>query len=71
MVLRRLSIGGAGADLVLAGARNAGAIDIARHDGRWLCRAGTDMPWRGLTLGMELDCGGKRLRVARGDYAHY
>jgi len=71
MVLRRLSLGGAGADLVLAGARGVGAVDIARHDGRWICRAGADTPWRALTLGMELDCAGKRLRVTAGDHAHF
>jgi hypothetical protein len=72
MVLRRLTIGGPGSELVIAGARTRSSIEVSRHSGRWLWRsAGPTHPWQPLRLGDSLECGGKAFRVAQGDYAQF
>ncbi len=70
-VLRRLTIGGPGAGLPLAGARSQAACELAVIGGRWIWRpaaaAGkTSGPWAPLVDGTELDCGGRKLRAAPG-----
>lgn len=74
MVLRRLSIGGPGADLVLAGARSRSACELARYRDRWIFRRVDDgedeAAWRPLQQGEVLDCGGIALRAEEGCYEH-
>ncbi|MBA3707966.1 MAG: protein kinase [Planctomycetes bacterium] len=72
LVLRRLTIGGPGSELVLAGARTRAAVEIATYAGRWIWRpTGPGKPWKPLTEGTDLDCGGKTLRAGAGNYAHF
>jgi hypothetical protein len=75
-VLRRITVGGPGADLVLAGARTRSQVELAVFQGRWLWRvpaaAGqAEPPWRPLAEGTELDCGGRSLRAHPGRYEHF
>lgn len=75
-VLRRLTIGGPGAGLPLAGARSQAACELAVIGGRWIWRpaaaAGkTPGPWSPLVDGTELDCGGRKLRAAPGKHELY
>jgi hypothetical protein len=72
MVLRRLTIGGPGAELVLAGARTRAACEVSLYGGRWLWRvAGSGDPWRPLAAGTELDCGGRKLVAQLGAYPQF
>jgi serine/threonine protein kinase len=72
MVLRRLSLGGAGADLVLHGATTPGACELALFGGRWIWRATAGSgPWQPLTIGTKLDCGGVRLGVRAGSFEDF
>ena len=71
VVLRRLTIGGPGAELPLAGARTRTACEVGIVGGRWIWRtvaaAGTaPAPWRPLTEGTDLECGGRLLRATVG-----
>jgi hypothetical protein len=70
MVLRRLTIGGPGAELVLAGSRTRAACELALIGGRWIWRvAGSpDASWQVLTTGAQLDCGGKTLTAQVGTH---
>jgi len=68
MVLRRLTIGGPGADLALTGARSLAAVAIARYAGRWIWRATGDEAWRPLAAGQQLDCGGRALVARMGSH---
>jgi serine/threonine protein kinase len=75
-VLRRIAIGGPGADLPLAGARTRTVVELAVFRGRWIWRvpaaAGQAEPaWRPLADGTELDCGGRTLRATTGQYTHF
>jgi serine/threonine protein kinase len=75
-VLRRIAIGGPGADLPLAGARTRTVVELAVFQGRWIWRvpaaAGQAEPaWRPLAEGTELDCGGRALRATAGQYTHF
>jgi serine/threonine protein kinase len=72
MVLRRLTIGGPGAELVLAGARTRAAVEIAVYNNRWIWRpTGTNIPWKPLTEGTEIDCGGKPMKATAGSYTRF
>jgi serine/threonine-protein kinase len=72
MVLRRLTIGGPGAELVLAGARTRSAVEIAIYNNRWIWRpTGANIAWRPLADGTELDCGGKPMRATAGSYTRF
>jgi serine/threonine protein kinase len=76
MVLRRLSVGGPGADLPLAGARTRTAVELAQFAGRWIWRPvpitpSSDLPWKPLIEGAELDCGGRLLRATSGSHTHF
>ncbi|MBA2480406.1 MAG: protein kinase [Planctomycetes bacterium] len=72
LVLRRLTIGGPGSELVCAGARTRAAIEIALYAGRWIWRVtGPGKPWKPLIEGTELDCGGKLLKATAGSYTHF
>lgn len=72
MVLRRLTIGGPGSELVVAGARTRTAIEVAQYAGRWVWRpTGPGIAWRPLIEGTELDCGGKLLRASAGSYTNF
>jgi serine/threonine protein kinase len=71
VVLRRLTIGGPGAELPLAGARTRTACEVGIVGGRWVWRvaaaAGTPaVAWRPLTEGTDLECGGRLLRAVPG-----
>ena len=75
-VLRRLSLGGPGAELPLAGARTRAACELAVAGGRWFWRAvaapgAPATAWRPLTLGTDLDCGGRILRAAPARHEQY
>ena len=72
LVLRRLSIGGPGSDLPLAGARTRTAVEVARFADRWIWRPAAQPgsgagPWQPLLEGATLDCGGRPLVVRRAD----
>jgi len=72
MVLRRLTIGGPGSELVCGGARTHAAIEVARYGGRWLWRvAGQVQSWRPLAAGTEVDVAGRRLIARVGDFTHF
>jgi serine/threonine protein kinase len=72
MLLRRITVGGPGSELVMAGARTRTAVEIAQYAGRWIWRpTGPGIPWRPLIEGTELDCGGKMLRATAGSYTHF
>ncbi len=67
MVLRRLSIGGPGSDLVLHGATGADGCEIALFGGRWIWRPTIGSgAWQPLTSGTALMCGGIRLAARAG-----
>jgi hypothetical protein len=67
LVLRRLTIGGEGAELRLPG--GDGNIELARYAGRWIWRpAPGDGPWKPLTVGSNLPCAGRQLLVQAGHY---
>ena len=75
-VLRRISVGGPGADLPLAGARTRTAVELALFAGRWIWRAlpatpTPDQPWKPLIEGTELDCGGRMLKATAGSHTHF
>lgn len=75
-VLRRITVGGPGADLPLAGARTRSAVELAVFQGRWLWRVPAaqgqaEPPWKPLAEGCELDCGGRTLRATVGRYEHF
>ena len=59
IVMRRITIGGAGCDVVLPGA--SGRIDLARIAGHWVVRQAPGEPWAGLASGMVLQLGSVRL----------
>jgi serine/threonine protein kinase len=72
LVLRQLTVGGPGAELVCAGARTRSACQLALFAGRWIWRpAGSEGPWKPLAAGTELDCGGRRLVAQPGSYTHF
>jgi hypothetical protein len=72
MVLRRLTIGGPGSELAMAGARSHAAIEVGLFAGRWLWRkAGSVEPWIPLAEGTEVDVGGRKLVAKVGDYCHF
>jgi hypothetical protein len=72
LVLRRLTIGGPGAELACAGARTHAAVEVCRYAGRWLWRVAGDVkPWLPLVSGTELDIGGRKLIATVGDYPHF
>jgi serine/threonine protein kinase len=66
LVLRRLSIGGGGSDLILPQA-NGAAAELALWRGRWIWRNGTGA-WQPLTDGLVVSAGGKRLKARVGGY---
>ena len=72
-VLRQVTVGGPGAQLALAGARTRTSCQIASYDGKWLWRPVGDAktPWKALTPGSKLDCGGKVLVAQKGEYTHF
>ncbi len=72
MVLRQLTIGGPGSQLLCAGARTRSACQIGLYAGRWIWRvAGSGAPWKPLSNGTELDCGGKKLFAQAGVFQHF
>ena len=73
MVLRQLTVGGPGSQLLIAGARTRSACQIGLYDGRWIWRpvAVPVAAWRPLTNGAELDCGGKKLYAQPGVFQHF
>ncbi len=75
-VLRRLSLGGPGADLALAGARTRTSCEVGIIGGAWWWRAVTPvgmhpLPWQPLTSSTDLDCGGRRWRAAPARHEQY
>ncbi|MBA3939240.1 MAG: hypothetical protein H0X38_17465, partial [Planctomycetes bacterium] len=68
LVLRRLTIGGFGADLVLPGLPDGAALEVALYDGRWLWRTDEGKPWRALTTESKVKCAGRMLEVKVGAY---
>ncbi len=66
LVLRRLSLGGAGSDLPVAGASTI--CELALFHGRWLHRSGGDRPWSPLAGGTRLDLGGSTALAGPGHY---
>jgi serine/threonine protein kinase len=66
LVLRRLSIGGPGSDLVLPQASGA-AAELALWRGRWIWRPGPGA-WQPLSDGLVVSAGGKRLKARVGGY---
>lgn len=71
LVLRQLSVGGPGADLVLAGARTRTACQFARVADRWVWRPEPTASWAPLQAGTQVDCGGRRLTATVGAYPHF
>ncbi len=74
LVLRRLSLGGPGADLPLAGAKTRTAVEVARFADRWIWRTAPTPgqqpgPWQPLAEGTTMDCGGRQMVVRRGDHS--
>ena len=76
MVLRRIMLGGPGADLALAGARTHTACELGIIGGRWWWRTAVPQgmipaTWRPLTTATELDCGGRLWRAAPARHEQY
>jgi serine/threonine protein kinase len=71
MVLRRLSIGGPGADLALHGATAERPCEIALFDGRWIWRTATGAPWQPLAAGARLVCSGLPFTARAGSYEDF
>ena len=67
MVLRRVTIGAVGAQVVIPGVAQA-LCEIAQADGRWVWRPAMNASWKPLLAGMMLEIEGQRLRVAPGSY---
>ena len=59
LVMRRITIGEAGCDIVLPGAR--GRVDLARIAGHWVMRQAPGEPWSGLAIGALIQLGPVRL----------
>lgn len=75
-VLRRISLGGPGADLALAGARTRSSCELGIIGGRWWWRVAvapgmTAASWSPLTNSTELDCGGRIWRAAPARHEQY
>jgi serine/threonine protein kinase len=75
-VLRRISLGGPGADLAVAGARTRAISELAIIGGRWWWRVAvgpglTPATWRPLTTTTELDCGGRLWRATPACHEQY
>ena len=75
-VLRRISLGGPGSDLALAGARTRTSCELAIIGGRWWWRVAlppgmTAAPWSPLTATTELDCGGRIWRATPARHEQY
>ena len=66
LVLRRLTIGGNGADLALPQANGVPA-ELALWRGRWIWRNGSGA-WQPLSDGLVINAGGKRLKARLGGY---
>jgi serine/threonine protein kinase len=66
LVLRRLSLGGSGADLVLPQA--GGKAEVALLRGRWIWRPAAGAAWQPLSDGLVIEAGGKRLKARAGGY---
>lgn len=72
MVLRRLSIGGPGADLIVHGAINPSACELALFGGRWIWRPTVGSgAWQPLTLGTPLTCGGIQFHARAGNFEDF
>ncbi len=59
LVLRSLSLGSVGCDIVLSGATNT--VEVARIAGRWAMRHTPDLAWTGITAGSVVPLGGFNL----------
>lgn len=59
LVMRRITVGEAGCDIVLPGA--SGRIDLARIAGHWVMRQAPGQPWAGLAIGAIIQLGLVRL----------
>ncbi len=66
LVLRRLTVGGSGCDLMLPQS-NGPPAELALWRGRWIWRNGTGA-WQPLTDGLVINAGGKRLKTRVGGY---
>ncbi len=72
MVLRRLSIGAADADLTLVGGIGGETIEVGRWDGRWIWRpAGQSASWMPLSDGDLVRCAGKHLTALPAHYGRF
>ncbi len=72
MVLRRLTIGGADADLTLVGGIGGEAIEVGRWDERWIWRpAGQCASWMPLSDGDLVRCAGKHLTALPAHYGRF
>jgi hypothetical protein len=72
MVLRRLSIGGPGADLIVHGATNPSACELALFGGRWIWRTTVGSgAWQPLTLSTPLTCGGIQFHARAGNFEDF
>jgi len=59
LVMRRITLGGAGCDVEIPGA--SGRIDLARIAGHWVVRQAPEEPWAGLAIGAVIQLGTVRL----------
>ncbi len=72
MLLRRLSVGGPGADLVLHGATSPAACELALFGGRWIWRPTVGSgAWQPLASGTSLACGGIHLTSRAGSFEDF
>ena len=72
LVLRRIAIGGSGADLPINGATTAAACEIALFAGHWIWRvADSAESWKPLTNGTKLTLGGMNFTVRPGTYEDF
>ncbi len=69
LVLRRILIGGPGADLVLPSSRGD-HLELAMYQGRWLYRTG-EAEWQPVTPGLRLIAGGRPLKASVGNHEVY
>ncbi len=71
LVLRRVTIGGPGADLVVPDAGGGPDVEIGRWHDHWVYRSLDGGAWQPVQAGSQIACGGRMLLVESGCYDHF
>jgi hypothetical protein len=68
LVLRRITIGGAGAGLALPGVPPGPQVELALYNGRWIHRGASGGDWKPLAVGDQLKLGNVTLAARAGHF---